>query len=133
MKRSIIGNVFFAVFVMVSLVGCSNQVGLTGKVTYTDDLPVQVGQVVFDDGNYAFRGRINKDGFYRLGGAFDGDGIIPGQYRVYLTETEASEMDENGVVKHIKRVADKYTNPDTSELTCEVKGKMSFDFKVERP
>ena len=133
MKRSIVCNVFFAMFVMVYLVGCSNQVGLTGKVTYTDGSPVQVGQVVFDDERYAFRGRINKDGSYKLGGTYDGDGIIPGTYKVYLIDTDVTETDENGTVKHVSHVANKYTNPDTSGLTCEVKGKMTFDFKVERP
>ena len=133
MKRSIIHNAFFAMTALFFLVGCSNQVALTGKVTYTDGSPVQVGQVVFDDDKHSFRGRINTDGAYKLGGVYDGDGIVPGTYRVYLVDTDISEVDATGTTRHFSHVAAKYTNPETSELTCEVKGRMTFDFEVERP
>ena len=133
MNKSITRNVFFAMTVVVFLVGCSKQVAVTGKVSYTDGSPVQAGQVVFDDNKYAFRGHIGTDGSYKLGGNKDGDGIIPGKYSIYLIDTDVSEMDEHGVVKHVSHVARKYVAPETSGLTCEVKGKMTFDFEVERP
>ena len=134
MKRSIIHNALFALTAVVCLVGCSNQVALTGTVTYTDGTPVQVGQVAFANEKHMFRGQIGKDGFYRLGGNYEGDGIMPGAYSVYLLDTETAESDETGQrTWFIKHVAQKYTAPETSGLTCEVKGRMVFDFQVERP
>jgi len=133
MKKITILHVLFAMTVMACLVGCNGQVALTGKVTYTDGSPVQVGQVVFSDENYGFRGPIDKNGHYKLGGNYEGDGIRPGKYNVYLVETVTMAPDENGHPKMTTHVALKYTDPKTSELTCEVKGKMTFDFTVEKP
>jgi len=133
MNKSIVRNAFFAMAVAVFLVGCSRQVAVTGKVSYTDGSSVQIGQVVFSDGKYDFRGRIDKEGNYKLGGNYEGDGIIPGQYSIYLIDTETAETDERNVTKFTKHVASKYMFAETSGVTCEVKGKMTFDFEVERP
>ena len=133
MNKLIIRNMFFTITITVFLVGCSKQVAVSGKVSYKDGSPVQIGQVVFSDGKYDFRGQIDKEGNYKLGGNYEGDGILPGQYSVFLIDTIEIVMDDKGDTKQIRLVSDKYTAPETSEITCEVKGKMVFDFTVERP
>ena len=126
---------FFCVVLLVTLTGCSDQVALSGKVTYQDGSPLTVGEVVFSDGKNAFRGMINpKDGSYRMGGVKDNDGILPGNYKIYIALTEVMETSPDGrTSKMIEHVAKKYHFPETSELTCEVKGKTVFDFTVEKP
>ena len=133
MSTSILRNIFLIAVFSVFLVGCSDRVAVTGKVTYPDDSPVQIGEVAFSDGRLVYRGNIDKNGGYKLGGVYEGDGISPGKYEVYLMGTETMEMDENNAMKPVQHVAQKYLSPDTSGLTCEIKGKMTFDFKVERP
>ena len=133
MKKTIVCNLFLVAMAVTAFVGCSDRVAVTGTVTYADGSPLQVGQVVFTDGKFAFRGPIDKKGAYKLGGTKSGDGIIPGQYSVYLIDTDTTESTESGGTRFVSFVARKFTSPETSELTCEIKGKMTFDFKVERP
>ena len=126
---------FFIAVLLFTLGGCSKQVGLSGKVTYPDGSPLTVGEVVFSDGTNAFRGTVNpKDGTYRMGGLRDNDGILPGNYRIYVANTEIPETSEDGrSTRLVNYVANKYLFPETSELTCEVKGRTVFDFTVEKP
>ena len=133
MRKLTLHNMFLILGAVVFLVGCSDRVTVTGKVTYIDGSPLQAGEVAFSDGRLVYRGNIDQNGGYKLGGVHEGDGISPGMYEVYLIGAETMETDENNVMRPVQLVAQKYLSPDTSELTCEVKGKMTFDFKVERP
>ena len=121
-------------FAVLSCCGCSKQVAVTGTVTYPDGTYLGVGQVVFTDDVLAFRGAVDpKTGTYRLGGVKDGDGVLPGKYKVYLMDTDASETLPNGATRIVSHVARKFMDPETSGLTCEVDGKKVFSFTVERP
>ena len=133
MKKSTFCHIILVVMATVTFVGCSDRVAVTGTVTYADGSPVQVGQVVFTDDKLAFRGSLDQNGAYKLGGIKNGDGITPGRYQIYLIDTETTETDEKGNTRAIKHVAQKYLDPETSEITCEIKGKMDFDFEVKRP
>lgn len=126
-------RIFPVLIAALLCIGCSNRVDVTGKVTYSDGTPLQVGQVVFSNGQLAYRGPIDQTGFYTLGGDYAGDGIAPGKYNLYFIDTEISEFSADGAMKTTQHVAPKYLTAETSGLQCEVKGKMVFDITVERP
>ena len=134
MRKLNLCHIFLTAVVAVTLVGCSDRVAVTGTVTYLDGSPLQVGQVVFTDDKFAYRGPIDRNGFYRLGGTRIGDGIVRGNYQVYLIDVETTESDETGErTWFVRHAAQKFMAPETSGITCEVNGRMVFDFQVERP
>jgi hypothetical protein len=114
--------------------GCSKYQSVSGKVTYTDGSPVTVGQVACENGEFVARAYIDVQGNYRMGRIKDGDGISPGIYKVFLYDANIYEEPSGGGSSIVKpQVNAKYANPDSSGLTCEVKGKTVFNFKVEKP
>jgi hypothetical protein len=129
------------IFFFLIMSGCSGRVKVSGTVTFNDGTPLDFGQVCFTKDDLTFFGRINQKGYYTPGEYKDGDGIPPGTYQVWLARTVLSEpiLDKNGEeserVNRIERVSRKFTAPETSPLTYEVKrsGSRKFDIIVERP
>ena len=129
-------HLIIILFAALCCVGCSQYVAVTGTVTYSDGTPVTRGQVVFENETFLGRADVQSDGSYRMGRLKDGDGIPSGTYRVYLSDTDIYEPPaggEEGVWIARPQVHAKYTNADTSELTCTVEGRTVFNFVVERP
>jgi hypothetical protein len=127
-------SVFVTLFFVLFLTGCSKYVSVSGKVTYPDGIPVTIGQVAFDNGEFVGRAYVNSDGIYQMGRIKDGDGIPSGTYKVYMYDANIYENSPNGGSSIVKpQVSSKYTSGETTDLTCEVKGKTVFNFKVERP
>ena len=135
MKRTL----FLVVFIVLPLFlsGCSNHVPLTGRVTYSDDdTPLEIGRVIFEPetGTFHARGNIGADGRYKLATNKPGDGLPPGKYRVYLTDT--SQWISNNEARtsvEVPFIESKFNSPDTSELVIDVKrSTRTFDFKVDR-
>jgi hypothetical protein len=125
---------FLPIFVLCLFVGCnSNNVSVSGKVTYPDGTPVTVGQVVFDDDKFLGRAYLQPDGSYRMGRIKDGDGIPKGTYKVFLYDANIYEESPGGSSIVKPQVSAKFMDGDTSELTCTVEGKTVFNFTVERP
>ena len=70
----------------------------------------------------------------------DGQGIPPGTYKVYISEAlvdgdaSLAKKDEDGnmVVPKVPAVDLKFMSSERSGLTCEVKGRMTYDIKVEK-
>jgi len=119
------------------LVGCGGHVGISGKVTYSDDgSPLTVGTVVFRNGNLISRGNIQSDGTYTMGSRSAADGLPQGNYQVYVFGAEKVLVQGNpnkGIDPVTEPLIDaKYTNPETSGLSVEVKKSTRFDFKVDR-
>jgi hypothetical protein len=119
--------------------GCSGKIKISGTVTFSDGTPVTKGNVVFDNGTQSYFGII-KDGTYVTGGNKAIEGIPNGTYKVWLAQTETTEntLDTDGHVTSYKvtqTIAKKFTSPNTTELTFEVKpdGQKTFDIVVEKP
>ncbi|MGL4943793.1 MAG: hypothetical protein ACRC46_11465 [Thermoguttaceae bacterium] len=122
--------------VAVFLSGCSGGVGVTGKVTFPDGTPVTKGEVNFQSAKDLVSGTISPDGTYKLEGATKGSGIPAGTYQVFIVgtqviDTKGSPNPSDAVVT--ETVAKKFSNRETSGLTCEVKGATVFDIAVEKP
>lgn len=116
------------------LVGCGGQPGLRGKVVFSDDKsPLTQGIVTFTSDKGIARGELDKNGNYVVGSLKAKDGLPPGTYKVYLEATEVYKANPNGGIVGIEFPIDqKYSKPDTSGITVEVKKSMTFDFEVDR-
>ncbi|HBT77539.1 MAG TPA: hypothetical protein DEB39_11610 [Planctomycetaceae bacterium] len=124
---------FFSIFflsLLAVVAGCSKKVSVEGRVTFPDGAPLTVGTVVFEMDHYQVVGPLDQDGRYRLGEIRPGDGVLRGRYGVRVHAETGGTSDGAPIVKY---VAPKYENTETSELSCEIKGKTVFDFTVERP
>ncbi|MDR3196376.1 MAG: hypothetical protein LBU34_00785 [Planctomycetaceae bacterium] len=135
-------NVFIVsiLWLMFCLTGCSDKIKISGTVTFSDGTPITKGNVVFDNGTESYFGTIKSDGTYVTGGNKQIEGIPNGTYKVWLAQTEITEniSDADGHVASYnvtQTVAKKFTSPNTTELTFEVKpdGQKTFDIVVEKP
>ena len=118
------------------MVGCGGKPGLRGKVVFSDDKsPLTRGIVVFENESdkSVSRGELDQNGNYVVSSHKANDGILPGRYRVYLTNTENFKDNPKGGLPLIEYTVDrKYEKAETSGLTVEVKKSMTFDFEVDR-
>ncbi|MDR2169204.1 MAG: hypothetical protein LBP59_03590 [Planctomycetaceae bacterium] len=111
--------------------GCGNNfVQFGGKVTTSDGQPFTKGFVIFTDGKNTARGQLQPDGSYKLDSLKNGDGLLPGQYQVYLAGFQENIGTDNEP-KFKSDIDLKYESPETSGLSCEIKNKGHFDFIVE--
>lgn len=79
-------SVFTVAACVIFLSGCSGNVGMGGKVTFSDDgSPLTTGTVCFTTDTFLAQGTIQPDGTYTVGSESIKDGIPPGKYRVYIT------------------------------------------------
>ena len=124
-------------FLMIVFVAGCGDPTVTGKVTFPDGTPLTKGQVMFQKEGFVASGNIQQDGTYSAGKLKDGDGLPPGKYQVYITGTMVSGGSDatspSLTSRPISLIAPKYTAPNTSNLTVEVKGNTTFDFTVEPP
>lgn len=116
------------------LIGCSGGGNsyVTGTVKFTDGQPVTTGYVQFDSDSISASGPIQPDGTYQMGSLGIDDGVPPGIYRVSLGGGAISGASEGEPIG--PPVDEKFGNPSTSGLTCEVKAGESvvFDIVVEQ-
>lgn len=147
--RSFVGRAAVALVVSICLLalGCSDGTGLakrykvSGTVKYKGE-PVKQGSITFSPVD-AQNGRpatgTITDGSYYLTTAVDGDGALPGDYRVSIISTEVDlsaasanaqaggSMRQDDVAKANlnakKLVPAKYGIPDTSGLTFKVEAR----------
>ena len=149
MRRHIPSTVtLLAAVLMTTFVGCGPKrpaaAPVRGKITFQGK-PVTEGQITFhpEHGRPAI-GAIGTDGTYRLTTFKSDDGAEPGNYRVTIDATRVtggtqpkSFRDEmrnmnKGIVPKIERlVPEKYSRPETSPLTAEVKqDQNTIDFDI---
>jgi len=115
----------FVVFLSVSVIGCSNHVGLSGRVVYSDNgEPVTTGEVQFTTPTFIARALIKPDGTFVAGSYRERDGLPPGTYEVAVVST-----DEN-----FNPLVDmKYSNPISSGLSITIdKTTRGIEFVVGR-
>jgi hypothetical protein len=116
------------------VLGCSQNVKVTGKVTYSDNGdPVKFGTVIFTGEKEFGQGTIN-DGKYSVGLSKDGEGILPGTYTVAADSVSFSmspgtDMAGNPIQMDAGGKELYYTK---EPKTIEVKKSMIYDFTVER-
>lgn len=127
----------FAVAVVAT--GCGKP-KVTGKVTFADGSPLTVGTVNFTDDKIICKGSIQDDGTFEMRTLKPGDGVPPGTYKVYLTETmrfgDVEKETATGeatatMLGTTNDVPPKYSNPDQSGLTIDVKGSMKYDITID--
>ena len=129
--RRILGVLILA---LLFATGCSGNVAVKGRVTYSDNgEPVQSGLVVFIGEKEMGRGAI-KNGRYSVGLLKDGDGIPPGTYTVsadsYETPVyETVDMHGNRSAPPPRQQEIYYTK---EPQPVEVTKSMTYDFTVER-
>ena len=114
------------------LAGCSDHVGLSGKVTFSDTgEPVPLGEIIFSTPTFMSRATIKPDGTFVVGTYKEDDGLPPDTYDVMITSMPPGEVQsEEG-----KSLIDlKYADRQTSGLKVEVDASTKkMDFVVDRP
>ena len=120
---------------LLLLIGCGENVQVSGKVTFEDGTPLSKGTVIFTTGTNQSKAAIETDGSYRIGTLNPGDGVPRGTYQVYITGTiELHGAGPMGMPLGATQLVDsKFTSPETSGLTCEVKGSRTYDITVTPP
>ena len=121
----------------VFLVGCGQNVKVTGKVTFEDGEPLTRGRVCFQTETFYADGPLQPDGTYTLGSTGENTGLPKGTYQVSITGavTPPKVLDPamGRVTPAVPLIHGKFTNQTTSGLTCEVKGRTVFDITVTPP
>ena len=122
---SLLSMLFF-----VALCGCGGGAVVKGTVKFDDGTPLTQGGVVFVGTATQAGGTIQSDGSYFLYESKPGDGVTPGSYRVTVTAQTGGGSDGQPIVD---LVDPKFSNANTSGLTCDVKGTTTFDITVTKP
>ena len=123
--------------VCLVLVGCgSGRCTVTGKVAYEDGTPVEDGSVIGEatvDGKLvAVQATIQKDGSFSWGGDREGDGALPGQYKVIVVPVGLSEYEQSQ--GKTPAIDGKYGKYESSGLSFDVKpGRNEFNITVSKP
>jgi len=134
---------FLLTLFLVFAVGCGGNPSVSGKVTFPDGSPMGAGILIFESEHLQATGTIQKDGTYSV---ISGElkGIPRGTYNVYFSgfgsDYGAPDLGPDGrpagpakLLRHVELIIpDKYLNPATSALTCEVKGRTKYNITVER-
>ncbi|GAB5404392.1 MAG: hypothetical protein Aurels2KO_26230 [Aureliella sp.] len=161
--KSRISNLLVAALCLTSiplLTGCGDPgigaIPVTGTIT-VDGTPMEGVMVVFnpEDGTRAASGRTDAEGKYSLTTEINGDGALPGKYKISVTKHLAAEddlpkevdpndegslddiygkLDTSKDVKSKNLIHAQYENPLGSGLSAEVtsdEAKNVFDFDVK--
>jgi len=133
MKRN---SILLAVSLSLLLVaGCGSQVGLSGKVIYSDDgSPVPTGTVYLESDNSVHRGNIQPDGTFVIGSISERDGLPPGSYRVYIRDAQkAAGEDADGGTIYEQLIDVKFASAATSGKTIDITSSTkNFEIVVDR-
>ena len=115
-------------------IGCSKNLQVKGKVTYSDDgSPLELGMILFENGPMVSRGDIKKDGTFTMGTEKQNDGLPPGTYTVYFSNTMSFEGDPR-TPRMIPLLDPKYNSATTSGITITIdkSTKSPLEFQVDR-
>ncbi|MDR1923252.1 MAG: hypothetical protein LBQ66_02665 [Planctomycetaceae bacterium] len=127
---------FLLLAMLLILSGCSGNVHQSGKVVFDDGSPVPCGDVCFLSETYQASGTIQPDGTFVIGSTQTKNGLKPGTYKVVIAGAQivvGEDPREKGAPLIEYLVDDKYTDPEQTPFTVEVKGRNSnLEFKVEK-
>ena len=134
--RSLTGALLLVCFFTL---GCSQNVKVSGTVTYSDTgEPVKFGTVVFNGEGLVGRGAINN-GKYSVGRINDGDGIPRGTYTISSDSPYIPEPPKIAMLGMDGKPVQTNTQSHERELfytkepqTIEIKKSMTYNFTVER-
>ena len=130
--KKIIAILFVAA--ALSVTGCGTNVSMYGKVTFEDGTPLDMGMVVVENQQVMARGEIQSDGSYVIGSVAKKDGLPPGQYTVYITGAAKQIGNKpNGDALRELLVEKKFTMPDQSKLSIDIKKATKYDITVTKP
>jgi hypothetical protein len=123
----------FCCISLLFFLGCGGTKGnypVSGKVT-VDGKPVTEGIILFTSSNRSANGSLKADGSFTLGTEKEGDGALPGQYKISFSGNCLGGGYENKPAQ----INAKYGNPETSGLTYEVKvgSNPPAEFKLDKP
>jgi len=128
-------SIIVPLLLIVAFVGCSDNVAVSGRVTFSDDnTPLTVGMVFFETDTFQSRGILDSEGRYQLGSVKAADGLPAGQYRVYINGAVIDDpRSQPGTAPALPLLDLKYESGTTSELTADVdRSNRKFDFSVDR-
>ena len=147
MAKSFIQIGFLACFAIVA--GCSQNVKVTGKVTFEDGTPLTMGRVCFQTETMFADGPLKEDGTYTLGSLGENTGLPKGTYQVFISGATTPPQLGAGMGMNpgggpgastigsytpgTPLINKKFTDRMTSELTCEVSGKTEYNITVTPP
>ena len=117
--------------VLLTFAGCGHP-QVKGTVKYEDGTPLTTGGVVFIKGSYTANGAIKSDGTYVLSQIRKGDGVPPGLYKVIVQAQVSSNVNDPSA-RWLDLIDPKFSAPETSGLTCEVKSSTTYDITVAEP
>ncbi|MDR1383011.1 MAG: hypothetical protein LBJ67_04065 [Planctomycetaceae bacterium] len=124
------------IFLTFLLIGCGNKVGVSGKVTFSDDhSPLTVGTVCFSTGDFLARGEIQPDGTFKVGSISNSDGLPSGTYQVYIIGADEETGKDKSGMPMMKSLIDPNTiNDSKSPINIEVSSKTKrIELTVNRP
>lgn len=132
--KRLVRSVFFSLlFLLVFLSGCSENMSLTGKVTFSDDgTPLTQGTVFFENDHFVAKGNIKTDGTYVVGSHSQKDGLPPGTYQVYVGGTTVDGFDARGNRTITYTIDPKFESSSQSGLAVTVDKNTVYDFSVDR-
>jgi len=122
---------------LLLVAGCGSNVGLSGKVVFSDDkspLPSGTVGLLAVSGDFSARGDIQSNGTFVAGSVRAGDGIPPGKYRVTVSAIKVLEHnEETGEEVHEFLVDPKFGNAETSGLMIDItRTTRNFTIEVDR-
>ena len=122
---------FFFATVLLAFAGCGYP-QVKGTVKFDNGEPLTTGGVVFIKGMYTASAAIKPDGTYVLSRITQGDGVEPGRYKVIVQAQVSSNVNDPSA-RWLDLIDPKFSAPETSGLTCEVKRSMTYDITVTEP
>jgi hypothetical protein len=136
-KNSVYGVLCIAAF--IGALGCSGEKSdlapVRGKVLLNDQ-PMEFGRVMtVPQAGRGSAGEIQPDGTFMLTTNDDGDGAAIGVHKVAVTTMTTAPVADPEAVGAESQVPARYSNPETSKLTIEVKadGENSPVLKLTSP
>lgn len=115
-------------------IGCGGGSPVSGTVKFSDGTPLDTGRVMFESSSHSYMGSLGPQGKYTILGNQGKSGIPNGEYSVYIQAAEKADPNVTDPDAPPMQLIDKkFTNKNTSDLKCQVKGKTVFDITVEKP
>ena len=123
---------------MLLLIGCQSDqeriYPISGRVVFEDGSPAQFGLIEFRSDTtppVTARGKINKDGTFRVKASGRSAGLTAGTHRAIIIQIVGNPRGQPKIAhKHGLEVADRYRTYESSDLDVEVLPDGDNDFEI---